>query len=68
MIGITGTDPLSLGELGGGGVNSEKLEKIRYFNLQRSDRILMKFDVWKDIVSQSSYFKSRPDPVTLGGP
>ena len=27
----------------------------------------MKFDVWKDIVSQSSYFKSRPDPVKLGG-
>ena len=27
----------------------------------------MKFDVWKDIVSQSSYFKSRPDPVALGG-
>ena len=27
----------------------------------------MKFDVWKDIVSQSSYFKSRPDLVTLGG-
>ena len=27
----------------------------------------MKFDVWKDIVSQSSYFKSRPNPVTLGG-
>ena len=27
----------------------------------------MKFDVWKHIVSQSSYFKSRPDPVTLGG-
>ena len=27
----------------------------------------MKFDVWKDIMSQSSYFKSRPDPVTLGG-
>ena len=27
----------------------------------------MKFDVWKDIVSQSAYFKSRPDPVTLGG-
>ena len=26
----------------------------------------MKFDVWKDIVSQSSYFKSRPDLVTLG--
>ena len=27
----------------------------------------MKLDVWKDIVSQSSYFKSRPDPVTFGG-
>ena len=26
----------------------------------------MKFEVWKDIVSQSSYFKSRPDPVALG--
>ena len=23
----------------------------------------MKFDVWKDILSQSSYIKSRPDPV-----
>jgi len=27
----------------------------------------MKFDVWKDIVSQSSYLKSQPDPVTLRG-
>ena len=26
----------------------------------------MKFDAWKDIVSQSSYLNSRPDPVTLG--
>ena len=26
----------------------------------------MKFDVWNDIVSQSSYFKSRPDLMTLG--
>jgi len=31
------------------------------------DRILMKFDYWKDIVFQISYFKSRPDPVTLQG-
>ena len=23
----------------------------------------MKFDAWKDIISQSSYFKSRPDPA-----
>ena len=31
-IYITGTDLMCLGELGGGGrVNSEKLEKIRYF-------------------------------------
>ena len=27
----------------------------------------MKFEVWKNIVSQSSYFKSQLDPVTLGG-
>ena len=27
----------------------------------------MNFDVWKVIVSQSFYFKSRPDLVTLGG-
>ena len=27
MIDIAGTDPLSLGELGGGRVNSEKFEK-----------------------------------------
>ena len=27
----------------------------------------MKFDVWDNIVSQSSYFKSRLDPVTLVG-
>ena len=27
----------------------------------------MKFYVWKDVVSQSSYFKSRPDPLKLGG-
>ena len=27
----------------------------------------MKFEVRKNIVSQSPYFKSRPDPVTLGG-
>ena len=27
----------------------------------------MKFDIWKDIVFQSSYFKSRLDMVTLRG-
>ena len=27
----------------------------------------MKYDVWKDIVSQSCYFKTRPDLVTFGG-
>ena len=31
-IDIAGTDLLSLGELGGGG-NSKKLDKIKYFNL-----------------------------------
>jgi len=43
VIYITGKDLLPLGELGGG--NLEKLEKMRYFNLQTSDRILMKFDI-----------------------
>ena len=65
MIYITGRDPLSLGEFGGLILN--KLEKCGIFNLRRSDRILMKFEVWKDIVSQSSYFKFRLDLVTLGG-
>ena len=27
----------------------------------------MKFDIQKEMISQSSYFKSRPDLVTLGG-
>ena len=27
----------------------------------------MKFEAGKNVVSQSSYFKSRLDPVTLGG-
>ena len=33
VIDITGLNPLSLGELsgGGGGVNSEKIKKFRYF-------------------------------------
>ena len=26
----------------------------------------MKFDVWKDVVSQSYHFKYWPDPVILG--
>ena len=25
----------------------------------------MKFDIWNDIVSKSSYFKCRPDVMTL---
>ena len=27
----------------------------------------MKFDIYRDLVSQSSYFKSRPDLGILGG-
>ena len=42
MIYIIGTDPLFFFFLGGG-VNSEKIEKI--FNLQRSDRIYTKFRI-----------------------
>ena len=56
VVDITGTNLLCLEELGGG--NSEKSEKRVILNLRRSDQILMKCDVWKDIVSQSSYFKS----------
>ena len=68
VIEITGTDPLSLGELGGGGrLILNKLEKIGIFNLRRSDQILMKFEVWKDIVSQSSCFKFRLGSGDIGG-
>ena len=35
VIDTIGTDPLSLGESGGGGFgNSKKLEKLRYFYLK----------------------------------
>ena len=30
------------------------------------DGILMKFDVWNDIMSQNCHFKSRPDMMILG--
>ena len=58
MIDITGTDPLSLGQLGGRD-NSEKLEKRGIFNLRTGDRISMNFDNQKDIVCQS--FCLNPD-------
>ena len=35
VIDITRADLLSLKELGGGGVNSEKLEKMKYFLLTK---------------------------------
>ena len=63
---VTRTDLLCLGEWGGR-VNSEKLEKWGIFNSRKGDQILMKFYIQKDHVLQSSYLKSRPDPVTLGG-
>ena len=50
-----------------GSAITEKFEIRGIFSLRRNDVILMKFDVWKDIVSQSTYLKSRPDPVTFGG-
>ena len=68
IIDITGTDLLCFGELGGGlGLIQKKWKKLVICNLRRSDRILMKFVFWKDIVSWSSYFKSRSDLVTFGG-
>ena len=45
VIDMTGTDPLSLGELGRGRVNSEKLVKGSIFNLRRGYWILMKFHI-----------------------
>ena len=45
----------------------KEIEKMKYFNLSADDWILMKIDVWNDIVSQSSYFKSQPDLMTLRG-
>ena len=50
----------------GGRLIWKKSKKLSIFNLQTGDGILMKFYVWKDIVSKSCYFKSRPDLVTLG--
>ena len=47
----------------GGRLIPKKQKKISIFNLRMGDWILMKFDVWKNSVSQCSYFKSRPDPV-----
>ena len=47
--------------------NSEKIKKLSIFNLRTGDGIVMKFYVWKGIVSQSSYFKSRPDPLKVVG-
>ena len=35
--------------------------------MRTGNQILMKFDIWKGLVLQSSYFKSRPDPMTLRG-
>ena len=51
----------------GGREGEEKWKKIRcIFNLPMSDRILMKFDISKDLESLSSYFESQPYPVILG--
>ena len=36
---------LFVGSWGGAGVDSKKLEKLRYFNLRSGDWILMKFDI-----------------------
>ena len=45
VIDTTGLNLLSLWGVGGGGVDSKKLEKLRYFNLGSGDWILMKFDI-----------------------
>ena len=50
MIDINGTDLLCFGGVGGGLVLKIR-KKLGIFNLRRSDRILMKFEAWKNIVS-----------------
>ena len=66
MINITETDPLPLGEFEGG-VILKKMKKWVIFKLRKSDGILLKSDVWKDILYQSSYFKSQTDFEDIGG-
>ena len=43
-----------------------KCENWGIFILRIGDRILMNFDILKEFMSQSSYFKSRPDLLTSG--
>ena len=63
VIDITGTDLLSSGELEGGGLI---LINQKVF-LTYEGVILTKFDVWNDIVSQSSYFKIPTGFGDIGG-
>ena len=63
VIDITEQDPFSLRELGPNSVIWKKSEKMRDFNFRTGYWVLMKFEFWKNIMSQSSYFKSRPDLV-----
>ena len=77
MAGVSGTRPDKIRNCRfpdssiwwgvGGRLNRKNLKKGGIFNLRMGNRILMNFDLWKDIVFQSSYFKSRPDQVILGG-
>ena len=64
-IDIISTDLFSLRELGV--VNLEKSKNWGIFNLRSGDQILTKFDISKELMSQSSYFKFRSDLLTLGG-
>ena len=50
-----------------GRLSRKKLKNWSIFNFWAGDGILMKFDIWNDIVFQSSYFKSWPELMTLGG-
>ena len=50
-----------------GGVGGGVIQKNwGIFNLKMGDQILMKFDIWKEFMSQSSYYKSQSDLVRLG--
>jgi len=65
VIDIVGTDLISLEELGG--ADLEKLEKLRYFYFKSGRPDLNEIDILKELMSQCSYFKFRPDLSTLDG-
>ena len=60
-------DPVTFGGVAGETGILGKHENWGIFILRIDDQIVMKSDFQKEFMSQSSYFKSRLDLLTLGG-